>query len=483
MKIKTWLLVSYFVVMILPLLAAFSLFAWVSSYDEEEQVKETILALTEVYQIQSIVENPKLYEAQADYSVIEPLANEKVIITLFDEKGKILYTTNLTRDKRQSDYRYLYQNLYEMKKGFRTYTYKQPVLLKREVIGFYEIQLARQEWVQGVSGRSYTVLAISIGFFLLLYSVILFAVNRKINRRLATLMKEMTAFANGTKLTPMPTAKDEIGQLQQHFYAMREEMEKAQQKVQTEQQMKEQMIAAISHDLKTPLTSIRAFSESLAQVQSQLPADQAQYPKVIVQKASFMQQMLDDLLMYTILQSPSYEMDLVKVEGDEFFEMLVADYDQLCKEKNIRLQEFVDVRGMYHVHPQQLVRVVDNLMSNAIQHTPKEGTIWLAALSETAPTWLLPSINSQIEWDFENWMYLIVQNEGSSIAHLKVENVFEPHFQADEARTKKESQGTGLGLSITKQIIEKHHGHINFITSKYGVCLLCQLPKLKEDAT
>src|SRR5699024_1323117 len=156
--------------------------------------------------------------------------------------------------------------------------------------------------------------------------------------------------------------KDEIGELKRHFYTMRRQIVAAQQKIAAEQQAKEYIIATISHDLKTPLTSIKAYAESLDTDGELSEEQQRTYRKVIVEKADFIKQMIDDLTMHSILQSQDFTLELVTVEGEEFFEMLVSDYAPLSTHKQIKLIANNEVTGLYEVHPHQLVRVVDNLV-------------------------------------------------------------------------------------------------------------------------
>src|SRR5699024_8156249 len=134
----------------------------------------------------------------------------------------------------------------------------------------------------------------------------------------------------------------------------------------------------------------------------------------------------------------------------EFFEMLLSDYERVCEQNNLSLHTSVHVSGQYEIHPNQMMRVVDNLVSNAIHHTSKEGNIWLGAFSskEDIPTWLFPSILTET-FDTEKNMYMCIQNEGADIPEDEMEHVFDPLFQVDKARRKEVDHGTGLGLSIT----------------------------------
>src|SRR5699024_8922482 len=168
-------------------------------------------------------------------------------------------------------------------------------------------------------------------------------------------------------------------------------------------------IASVSHDLRTPLTSIKAYAEYL-KTRDLTEDEQNEYQKVIMDKADFMQQMLDDLLTFTLLQSPTYDVDFVEVEGSEFFDMLVSDYEPICKKKGIHLYTSVEVDGKYSVNPKQMMRVTDNLMSNAIQHTSSEDHIWIAALSseQMPPEWLFGFIKDKARTFHDDAVYFIV---------------------------------------------------------------------------
>lgn len=483
MKIKTWLLSSYLVVMILPLVMAYLLFAWINTYHNDQKVKEFFSTSIELTEIKTILDNAELYQMKKERPEVDKLTSDQLSVILYNRDGFVIYASNpiyaqsypSTRDQ-------LYENLYSLNQGYQTYSYKQPVFDGKEIVGFFQIELAREAWVSGVTERTWFVLGLFLAIFLIIYLLVIFMVNRKLNVRLTGLKNEMTAFARGEEIEETSVNNDEIGELKQQFYSMRNQINAAQEVIDKEQQVKEYMIATISHDLKTPLTSIRAYAESLDVNENLTIQEQSEYRKVIIEKSNFMKQMLDDLLTYTLLQSPTYEMEFVQVEGDEFFEMLVSDYGLLCKEKGIKLRAFSDVKGMYEVSPKQLMRVADNLMSNAIQHASDDGEVWIFALSDTqvTPDWLYSFVKERYPFNWLEYVYLIVQNDGKGITQNKIKQVFDPLYQVDEARNKSDARGTGLGLSITQKIIEKHDGDIQIFSKEdIGTCVICRLPKLK----
>lgn len=480
MKIKTWLLITFFIVMVLPITGAYSLYVWINAYYQDKNVGEYFEKLTELNQVKSVLENPLYYTKNADVKDIEALTNEHLAITLYSKSGLILYSSNPLKQVFDSKDR-IFKGLYELKQNYNAFTYKEPVYQDGELLGVYEIQLVRTDWVKGVESRSWLVIASSIVLFLLIYFAVIMLLNRKLNRPLYELMRQMRAFAKGEHVeSNLVSRKDEIGELAQTFLAMQDEIETARTHLKAEQQQKELMIASISHDLKTPLTAIQAYAESL-QSKALSEEQQDEYRKIILTKSETMKHMLEDLLMYTLLQSTSYHLELAAVDGAEFFEMALSDYEQLCKDQGFMLEVTCDIAGMYAVHPKQLQRVIDNLMSNAWRYGAVGTTIGLAAVNAgQCPIggfdFVSPALNKQ------NGMYIIVQNSGQGVKKEDIEKLFEPMYQADTARTKAGERGTGLGLNIAKQIIEKHGGTVELVSKEgYGTAVLCWLPPFKGE--
>lgn len=479
MKIRTWLLITYFIVMILPIVAIYFLFSSVTTYYEKEQVAEYFSAYERIQAITFYLEDPQLYDGKINRDEMLQHLDEQTSVSLFNSHGLLLFSSgeklSYTEPKNQ-----LFQNLYEVKQELRAFTYKQPVFNGTEVVGVFEIKINRDQLIQTIVTQGWVVTSLFIFIFIFIYIAVVYLVHSRVNKRLNELMNEMSALASGEAITETAIGKDEIGELKSHFYTMREQIVATQKKLATEQREKEYMMATISHDLKTPLTSIKAYAESL-DANEGLPAEQQRaYRKVIIEKSDFIKQMLDDLTVHSLLQSHDYELELVTVEGEEFFEMLVSDYEPLSEQKNLQMLARSEVTGLYEVNPQQLIRVADNLIMNAIQHTEAGKSICIYAFADDAgkPETLFPFVENAYTFQFDHYAYITVQNEGAGIAKNDLQHIFEPLYQVDEARSKKDTSGTGLGLSITKQIIEKHGGTITaFSEENIGTCFICSLPK------
>ncbi len=261
----------------------------------------------------------------------------------------------------------MYSNLYHFDYSYSAYHYKAPVFNGSEVVGLYEVKIARDEWVQGVSNIS----KIMIGIFVILLAIILVIVLRSVNKKITgpmqKLIENFKLFPTTKEVIPVYKTKDEMGELYAHFRSMQIELIAAEDRTRKEQQEKEMLIASISHDLKTPLTSIRAFAEAIVQ-QPQKGSDHA---PVIIEKADYMQKMITDLLMYSVLQSPKFQLQLQTVEAEEFFEMIMDDYESLMDEKRLALYISCNVTGELEVDVNQWIRVADNLVANAVKFTLK----------------------------------------------------------------------------------------------------------------
>jgi len=470
--------------MILPLASAYYLFASTLNFHNDEKVEEYYDVYELIQPFQRALHNPDLYHPETSKDKLDRWTNDQIAITLFNKDGYMLYSSNRPTQQFPTKRDTLYKDLYELNQGLRAYTYKEPVLEEGDVIGFYEITIARDEFVKEIADRGFIITTIFIVSFIAIYTIIAVVVHQRVNKRLTGLMNEMSAFASGYTYPETETGNDEIGELKRHFYDMRRQITEAQEVIKKEQKDKEYTVATISHDLKTPLTSIKAYAEALGH-QTPLSEDERnQYRQIIIEKSDFMKQMLDDLLTYTLLQEKTYELDVVTVDGEEFFDMIISDYDALCEEKQLILTTENSVTGEYDVSPKQFIRVADNLMMNAIQHTPEERHIWMGTFSDRTgmPTWLFDYVQQTFQFDTDAYMYLIVQNEGKGIDKENITALFDPLYQADQARSKKDALGTGLGLSISNIIMEKHGGTID-VCSKVneGACFICALPKIRRE--
>ncbi|PIB58603.1 histidine kinase dimerization/phospho-acceptor domain-containing protein, partial [Pseudomonas sp. 2995-3] len=123
---------------------------------------------------------------------------------------------------------------------------------------------------------------------------------------------------------------------------------------------KDYIVAALSHDLKTPLTVIQAYTEALHKESRLTIKEKKEYEIILFEKLKYMKQLIDDLVMYNSLQSKEIELELVEVEGEEFFDMLLSGYDETAAAQGVSLIVEHEVKESYYLNVNQMVRVMDN---------------------------------------------------------------------------------------------------------------------------
>ena len=475
MKIKSWLLLSYLLVMILPLVSLYALYVSINAYYQDKNVEEYFEKWNAVTNLKSALDNPELYYKQNQYDEIESLTSDQLMITLYSANGRVLYSSNpLTIYSTFESRSTLYKNLYDFKQNYETFVYKEPVYENGSIKGIYKITVIRTEWLEQVQTKTALVVSGLVIILLLFYGIVVYFLNLRLNRPAKQLIEQMRAFAKGEEPHTLPIKKDELGEITANFQSMRQEIMATRQRLENEQRQKEFMIASLSHDLKTPLTSIQAYTESL--VAGKLnDIEKQEYLEIISSKSDYMKQLLDDLMMFTLLQSSSYEMELVLVDGEEFFEMLLMDYEQISKEKGFKATTSIQVMGQYKVNPKQLMRVVDNIVSNAWNYTNLGEEIHIAAFEQPQiPKWCQQIAKGQLSKD---GVYIVIQNSGATLTKEQSEQMFDPLYQIDESRSSIGQRGAGLGLSIAKQIIEKHDGTIQAVSNHQNLAIIIWLPR------
>lgn len=472
MNIRTWLLVTYLLVMILPLGALYALYVSIHHYYEDQSIAEYFDKWQHVMDMKDALAKPTLYTERNISDDVKELSNEQTMVTLYLPTGKVLYSSNPTSMSFEGQ-KPLYENLYEFQQNYSHFIYKEPVYAQGQIVGIYKVTVARTEWTEQVGHEMKLVVSGLVLFILTLYGVVILFLRKRLHEPLQKLMRHMHAFAKGEAVTAQPTTNDEIGKLAASFYAMQQEIEQNRTQLEQEQRQKEMMIASLSHDLKTPLTSIQAYAESVRNGKL-TDTERDNHLAVVQTKVDYMKQLLDDLMMYTLLQSPTYTLELVEVDGDEFFDMLLGDYEQVSEEKGFIATTECAINGTYDVNPKQLMRVVDNLVSNAWTYTEAGGTIHLAAFnSPHKPSWCIASCE-------EDGAYIVIQNSGATFTSEQCKQLFEPLYQHDASRSQIGQRGAGLGLSIAKQIIEKHRGTIEAVSHNNEVAICIWLPKIKK---
>lgn len=198
------------------------------------------------------------------------------------------------------------------------------------------------------------------------------------------------------------------------------------------------LITAVSHDLRTPLASLRAMVEAVDDGVVEDQESLRRYATEMRRSVSQLVEMVDDLFELTQLDAGAIETETIHASLHDVVRSAVAAVELQAEEKGLTL--VADLHGADDIAcSPRLVRVLQNLLVNAVRHTPAEGSVRIDAAR--AP----------------DRLELCVEDTGEGIAPEDLSHVFEPFFRADQARS---GPGAGLGLALAKRIVEALGGRI-----------------------
>ncbi len=257
---------------------------------------------------------------------------------------------------------------------------------------------------------------------------------RGITSRLQVLVDNTQRLAKGQPLVPLAEGSDEIAQLDRVFHDMASALEEAAQR-------KKELVAMVSHDLRTPLTSLRGFLElltmgALGQVSEQA-ADRARKAQNSVERLI---SLINDLLDLEKMESGTVHLSLAPWKVETLIERSVESVGEFAESHDVTIVSPVTDSTMV-ADGDRLVQVLVNLLSNAVKFSPPDSTVAIVLK----------------EWP--GWLEIRVKDKGRGVPERFQAAIFE-RFQQVEAADAAQRGGTGLGLPICKAIVEQHGGTI-----------------------
>lgn len=252
-----------------------------------------------------------------------------------------------------------------------------------------------------------------------------------ITNRLLIIVHNTVSLSKGTALSPPMAGSDEIAELDQFLY-------KSATEIRALERFKKEMIGVVSHELKSPLTSVGAFLSSLGEgVFGELSVKAQDKVKRTYSSVKRLMGLVSELLYLDRLE---LEMSPEEIKIEELLSVSVDTVKELAEPQGIK----IDVRssgGTVHADRNRMVQVIVNLLSNALKFSPPEGQV---------------IVDAGIK---DGWFECRVSDQGRGIPEEFRKQIFEPFKQVD-AKDATAKKGTGLGLTISRSIVEQHGGKI-----------------------
>ena len=252
---------------------------------------------------------------------------------------------------------------------------------------------------------------------------------------------------------------DELAGLADSFNKMADDLEQSFARERELEQARRDLIAAVSHDLRTPLTSIRAMIEALADGVVTDPDTVQRYYATIRTQAESLSSLINDLFELSQLESGQIELRLEPVNINDLVSDVLESMHPQAEAKAVALAgEFSTDLPATEAELVKIQRVLHNLVQNAIRDTPAHGSISLAT----------KAVPQGVQVD--------VADTGEGITAEDLPHIFDQFFRGEKSRSR-ETGGAGLGLAIAKGIVEAHNGEI-LVNSQvgHGTCFSIVLP-------
>ena len=224
------------------------------------------------------------------------------------------------------------------------------------------------------------------------------------------------------------------------------------------EQSKDDLITNVSHDIRTPLTSIIGYLGLLKS--SELNEDQTKYIQIAYDKALQMKALAEDLFEYTTLRSSTNnKLVLTPLHVNSMLEQVAAGFELEAEKKNITFNVITRPRDLViDADAKMIVRMLNNLISNALKYGRGATEINLIA----------NKVNNE-------FVELRVENNGEQIPKKSLQKIFDRFYRVESSRNLK-TGGTGLGLAITKSIVDLHGGNIKCQSTSELTSFIIQLP-------
>jgi signal transduction histidine kinase len=255
---------------------------------------------------------------------------------------------------------------------------------------------------------------------------------------------------------PRPSAIAELADLSFELERTSARLREARARERAVEQSRRELIAWISHDLRTPLAGLRAMAESL---EDGVAADPARYHRRIRVEVDRLSGMVDDLFELSRIQAGALQLSVSRVSLYDLVGDALAGTEVLARSRAVRLEDSGIAAVPVHVDSKEMSRALTNLLVNAIRHTPSDGTVAVG-----------------VEHPADDHVLVTVTDACGGIPDDDLPRVFDTGWRGSHARTPGPDGGAGLGLAIVRGIVEAHRGTVEVVNVGGGCRFEMRLP-------
>jgi signal transduction histidine kinase len=318
-----------------------------------------------------------------------------------------------------------------------------------------------------ISTHDLSLLTLLLAYSVAIAGIYSILVSLSIGDSLRALVAASQRMSAGDLSVRVPAAPErELAELGAAFNTMASRLEMAFQRQRELEEARQGLIAAVSHDLRTPLASLRVMVEAVNDGVARDPETVQRYIGAMERETISLGRLIDDLFEMARLDSGQVQLRLEPSPITALVQSTLEAMQAQASSQGVMLRSSVDDSAVPPVliDPDRIQRVLYNLIQNAIRHTPADGSV-IVAVHDRGP---------EIQVD--------VRDTGEGILLADLPHVFDRFYRGDKARSRDSDAGAGLGLSIARRLIETHGGRIWVVQPPEGGSIFSfTLPKMSPQ--
>lgn len=329
------------------------------------------------------------------------------------------------------------------------------VVEEGEFLGYVYMVLASEKYenIVGALSSSYFIQIGTQTFIITLFAafsigLILIAL---LTRNLRSIIDTVRKFEDGDYKARIPIKrKGELANLSNTFNQMADTILQNIDELKEVDKLRRDLIANVSHDLRSPMAVIHGYIETLIIKDDSLsPEERKKYMEIVLQSSEKLQKLVADLFELSKLEAEQVKVHAETFNLNELITDASASYQLIAQDKNISLETDIPRKAFVNADLGLIQRAVQNLMDNALKYTPENGAV---------------KISAEIQ---DEGIQVAISNSGEGIPEKDIEHIFDRYYMVD--KDQKKIEGTGLGLAIVKKIMDLHKSVINVSSQLNGL--------------
>lgn len=357
----------------------------------------------------------------------------------------------------------LYKHIHEFQRFHKHFRYFRYVFIAVNLLIWYLI--FRYAGFRGIS-VFFAVLLSAAGIFQVFFNT---RIERRILNPIDKLKKGVEQIASGNyDVNVECMITNEVGNLVDAFNDMAHKLKEGERLKSEYEENRKALIANISHDIKTPVTSVQGYVEALLEREDPGSGDVKKYLQIIHSNTLYINKLIDDLFLFSKLDMDKLDFNFETIGIRAYMSDLMEEFGLELEEKEVAFayNDTTDRDFLANIDRKRINQALRNIIGNSVKYGPEKGLSILACMSGN-----------------EDHIQIDIEDNGPGIPREHLDHIFDRFYRVDNERTK-DLLSSGLGLAIAKELIQAHGGEIsaaNLEDGVTGIRFTIKLPVIKND--